>query len=191
MVDAVNNIGVDINKVVAYDHYKGMLAFICGLGLRKANSLILNIKNTIKYIYNRKDLLSLKLLQPNIYNNAIGFIKITNPHINYHKKLLIEKDSNNNNDSDNEEEERINDNMNDKNKYNILDNTRIHPECYITYDFTPKICADALDEELIYNNYYNNVKNIRKDVINTLYLKFANSSYWIKLWAGYKKPVGK
>lgn len=26
-----------------------------------------------------------------------------------------------------------------------LDNTRIHPECYVTYDFAPKICADALE----------------------------------------------
>jgi len=37
--------------------------------------------------------------------------------------------------------------MTGRNNCDPLDNTRIHPECYITYDFTHKICAEAMDLE--------------------------------------------
>jgi transcription elongation factor SPT6 len=45
LVDAVNEVGVDINMAVKYDHMTGMLAFIGGLGLRKADALKNNIRD--------------------------------------------------------------------------------------------------------------------------------------------------
>lgn len=48
LITAVCEAGVDLNRATAYDHLSPMLAFVGGLGLRKANHLKLRIGQHIK-----------------------------------------------------------------------------------------------------------------------------------------------
>lgn len=48
-------------------------------------------------------------------------------------------------------------------KLNPLDNTRIHPECYVTYEFAQKLCGNALDKEYSANDYFDVVISARKN----------------------------
>ncbi len=43
LVDITNKVGVDINRAVADSYYQNLLPFVCGLGPRKAQSLIKKI----------------------------------------------------------------------------------------------------------------------------------------------------
>jgi len=110
-------VGVDINLALAYPHYATLLGFVGGLGLRKAHALLQGIRNTSigSVVDSRKILLERKLMGRHVYNNSAGFIRVSR-------------------------ETAITDEPIDP-----LDNTRIHPECYITHDFAVKICADALE----------------------------------------------
>ena len=63
-----------------------------------------------------------------------------------------------------------------------LDNTRIHPECYVTYDFAPKICADALEVDA--NPRWRTNKYIRFDMLS--YTKNENG-YVIQYEGGIKR----
>ncbi len=76
LVDAVCDVGVDINKACAYDHIAPMLAFVGGLGLRKADALRQNIRKSAKAITSRNDLLLRKLLGSCVWTNAAGFVRI-------------------------------------------------------------------------------------------------------------------
>lgn len=119
LVDAVCDVGVDVNKAVAYDHIAPMLAFVAGMGLRKADALRQSVRRTIKTVDSRETLLLKKILGKTVWVNASGFLRITEG------RLL----------SDDDDEAKL---------AHPLDNTRIHPECYITYDFAYKMCCDAL-----------------------------------------------
>lgn len=110
LIDAVCEVGVDLNKAVANDHCGALLAFVGGLGLRKADALRKNISRSIRQVDSRNTLLVKKLLGVIVWTNAAGFLRICGTGIA-------------------EEEMEF-----------PLDNTRIHPECYITHDFAPKIC---------------------------------------------------
>ena len=77
LVDAVCNVGVNINKAVSADHYAPMLAFVAGLGLRKSDFLRREIpRNFSKGVMTRDMLLSKKLLGAVVYSNAIGFLRV-------------------------------------------------------------------------------------------------------------------
>lgn len=115
-MDMVCHVGVDVNLAVAYPHYAPMLAFVGGLGLRKADVLVQNIrKSKIGSVDSRKILLERKLIGRNAYINAAGFLRISETTA--------------------------------ATEYQIdpLDNSRVHPECYSTYDFAAKIATDALE----------------------------------------------
>lgn len=93
-----------------------MLAFIPGLGLRKAEKLIRDIVRLPDKFFSRFSLHDEKhFLSNNVWTNACGFIKLS-------QKLGYQR-------------------------FNPLDNTRIHPICYEVYDFVRRLCADALDVE--------------------------------------------
>lgn len=76
LVDAVCEMGVDVNKACAYDHLAPLLAFVGGLGLRKADALRQNVRKGAKAITSRNDLLLRKLLGSCVWTNAAGFLRI-------------------------------------------------------------------------------------------------------------------
>lgn len=76
LVDAVCEMGVDVNKACAYDHLAPLLAFVGGLGLRKADALRQNVRKGAKAISSRNDLLLRKLLGSSVWTNAAGFLRI-------------------------------------------------------------------------------------------------------------------
>ena len=116
LVGAVCDVGVDINAVNQHDHLSAMLAFVGGLGLRKANSLRATIREKLKNVSSRVELLERRVLKLNIWTNAASFL-------------------------------RVEDSGQSNTEVNPFDNTRIHPECYHSHEWAPKICANAMDNE--------------------------------------------
>lgn len=185
LVDAVNDVGVDLNMAISYDHLSSLLPFVCGLGLRKADALKNQITQTFKFISNRKDVLVNKLMTNNVYTNAIGFIRIRPDN-------AYKRDSENRDDDDEDDDDLFGrDEMSlrtNKKYFNPLDDTRIHPECYITHDFAPKICADAMEKEFHHSNYYGVVKELMSSSHQALLRQIEKSPAWVKLWCNYKYP---
>jgi len=120
MVDMVNLCGVDINEAVSDAYTANLLPYICGLGPRKATSVIkaINVNggvvNTRDELVGDPDSGKLPVVGPLVWNNCASFLSIeydqTMPTSDY------------------------------------LDNTRVHPE---DYELGRKMAADALelDEE--------------------------------------------
>ncbi|ROT72463.1 putative transcription elongation factor SPT6-like isoform X2 [Penaeus vannamei] len=100
-VNRTNEVGVDLNRAVAYPYTQNLVQFVCGLGPRKANLLIKNMKQNNQRLENRNQLVVNFHMGPKVFINCAGFIKI---------------DTNALGDSDNYIE--------------VLDSTRIHPEAY-------------------------------------------------------------
>ena len=100
-VNRTNEVGVDLNRAVAYPYTQNLVQFVCGLGPRKANALIKQMKQTNQRLENRNQLVVNFHMGPKVFINCAGFIKI---------------DTNALGDSDNYIE--------------VLDSTRIHPEAY-------------------------------------------------------------
>lgn len=76
LMDAVCEVGVDINLAISHAHLSPMLAFIAGLGLRKADALQSEVKRKCSSITSRRELLDKKILGRNVYTNCIGFIRV-------------------------------------------------------------------------------------------------------------------
>ena len=83
-IEAVNNIGVDINKAFEFSHLRNSLQFICGLGPRKAKYLIERLIPTQgaiqkKLLYTEKicgkktilSALPFLMIKTNIYKNSV------------------------------------------------------------------------------------------------------------------------
>ncbi|XP_069160471.1 transcription elongation factor SPT6-like [Procambarus clarkii] len=100
-VNCTNEVGVDLNRAVAHPYTQNLVQFVCGLGPRKANLLIRNMKQNNHRLENRNQLVVNFHKGPKIFINCAGFIKI---------------DTNALGDSDN--------------YIDVLDSTRIHPEAY-------------------------------------------------------------
>lgn len=154
LVDAVCELGVDVNKACAYDHLAPMLAFVGGLGLRKADALRQNIRKGAKPITSRNELLLRKLLGSNVWTNAAGFLRICGDHV-----------------------------------VDPLDNTRIHPECYTTYDFATKICADALEVVHSNSDYVPNVEKLMATSRRVLDKRMERHRHWLDLWENGERPI--
>ncbi|KAI9671942.1 MAG: Transcription elongation factor spt6 [Caeruleum heppii] len=120
LVDMVNLCGVDINEAVSDPYTANLLPYVCGLGPRKATSVLKAIHTNGGVVTTRDELVGdpeqgkLQVVGPRVWNNCASF-------------LCIEYDSS----------EPTSD---------FLDNTRIHPE---DYEIARKMAADALelDEE--------------------------------------------
>lgn len=151
LVDSVCDVGVDLSFAISYSHLAPMLAFVCGLGLRKADALLDNVKRQKHPILMRKELLERKILGPLVYTNAAGFLKIY----------------------DNDRQDP---------KDDPLDFTRIHPECYVTYDFARKICSEALDMENDIDQHNLIISLCKKDSRAAMKKKFVEDPEWLKLW---------
>ena len=131
LVDAVCEAGVDLNAAVQHDHLAGSLAFVGGLGLRKAEALRFNIQRELGAVSSRRQLMERKLMGKNVYNNAAGFLRIC-------------------------------DNDNIDALLDPLDDTRIHPECYVLHDYATKMCAAALEEQHNAEVYFETVTKVMK-----------------------------
>lgn len=120
MVDMVNLCGVDINEAVSDPYTAALLPYVCGLGPRKATSVLKTINVNGGFVNTREELVGdtdnnkLPVMGPRVWNNCASF-------------LLIEYDSS-------------------VSTSDYLDNTRVHPE---DYELGRKMAADALelDEE--------------------------------------------
>ncbi|KAI9823150.1 MAG: Transcription elongation factor spt6 [Thelocarpon impressellum] len=120
MVDMVNLCGVDINEAVGDEYTANLLPYVCGLGHRKATSVLKAINANGGVVESRAELVGdpeegkIPVVGPRVWNNCASF-------------LYIEYDSG-------------------EASSDYLDNTRVHPE---DYDLGRKMAADALelDEE--------------------------------------------
>ena len=117
LVNAVCDVGVDINASIQHEHTAAMLAFVGGLGLRKADAVRATIREKLKHVYSRVELLEKRVMKLNVWTNCIGFLKVDT-------EIGAESQST-----------------------NPFDSTRIHPECYHQNEWAPKICANALDND--------------------------------------------
>lgn len=75
-VNRTNEVGVDVNAVVANTYSSNLLQFVCGLGPRKAAALIKLLKQTNQRLENRTQLVTACHMGPKVFINCAGFIKI-------------------------------------------------------------------------------------------------------------------
>ncbi|KAL6988106.1 Transcription elongation factor spt6 [Sarracenia purpurea var. burkii] len=101
MVDATNQVGLDVNLAIAHEWLFAPLQFISGLGPRKAASLQRSLVRAGS-IYTRKDLLTAHGLGKKVFVNAVGFLRIRRTGLASSSGQFID----------------------------LLDDTRIHPESY-------------------------------------------------------------
>ena len=154
LVDAVCEAGVDMLMAVNHDHLSPLLIFVAGLGLRKSEALKQAVrKRGARGVISRNELLEKKLLGKVVWTNAASFLRFP--------------------------EERA---RNANEDWDPFEDTRIHPECYLTEDFAPKICADALEVEHDPMRYHENVvkqMNTSRKKMNTRLLK---DEEWVDQW---------
>ncbi|KAI7755111.1 hypothetical protein M8C21_025981 [Ambrosia artemisiifolia] len=101
MVDATNQVGLDVNLAISHEWLFAPLQFISGLGPRKAASLQPSLVRASS-IYTRKDLLKHKLGRK-VFVNAVGFLRVC----------------------------RSGNAASSSEFFDLLDDTRIHPESYL------------------------------------------------------------
>lgn len=77
LVEAVSDVGVDIVLATRHTHYASMLAFLPGLGLRKADKLVRDLQagEMFDTRFNFKSVLG-----DNVWTNACGFIRLCAEH---------------------------------------------------------------------------------------------------------------
>ncbi|CAH3024911.1 unnamed protein product [Porites evermanni] len=101
-VTVVNEVGVDPNRLLEHPHTVALLQFVCGLGPRKATSLLKSLRQQCTRLENRSQLVTVCGLGPQVFLNCAGFIKIDTAAISDTTTNYIE----------------------------VLDGSRIHPETY-------------------------------------------------------------
>lgn len=75
-VNRTNEVGVDVNAIVANTYSGNLLQFVCGLGPRKAAALIKLLKQTNQRLENRTQLVTACHMGPKVFINCAGFVKI-------------------------------------------------------------------------------------------------------------------
>ena len=79
-VEVVNLVGVDVNQAIHNPQVASLLQFVCGLGPRKARSLVEKLAK-VDGVGTRKELYD--FLKKTVFVNSIGFLKVNgraNPH---------------------------------------------------------------------------------------------------------------
>ncbi|KAG6744633.1 hypothetical protein POTOM_051270 [Populus tomentosa] len=123
MVDATNQVGLDINLATSHEWLFAPLQFVSGLGPRKAASLQRSLVRT-GAIFTRKDFVTAHGLGKKVFVNAVGFLRVRRSGLAASSSQFID----------------------------VLDDTRIHPESYglaqelakVVYE---KDSGDANDDE--------------------------------------------
>jgi len=100
-ISRTNEVGVDLNRCIAYPHTSNVLQFVCGLGPRKASHLIKYFKQNTLQLENRTFLVVNYHMGKCVFSNCAGFIKINTDAMKQSESYI-----------------------------EILDSTRIHPEAY-------------------------------------------------------------
>ena len=75
-MDVVADAGVDLNMCLEHKHMAPQLSFVPGLGLRKADNVIQNLKRVLPQVTARQQLIDKGILGPCVFKNAAGFLKI-------------------------------------------------------------------------------------------------------------------
>lgn len=129
-VNRTNEVGVDVNAIVANTYSGNLLQFVCGLGPRKAAALIKLLKQTNQRLENRTQLVTACHMGPKVFINCAGFIKIDTNSLGDSTEAYVE----------------------------VLDGSRVHPETYewarkmavdaLEYDDEDANPAGALEEIL-------------------------------------------
>ncbi|RZS13117.1 hypothetical protein BHM03_00044647 [Ensete ventricosum] len=101
MVDATNQVGVDINLAASHEWLFAPLQFISGLGPRKASALQRAFVRAGS-IFNRKEIPMGKILRKKVFINAVGFLRVRRSGAAAASSHIMD----------------------------LLDDTRIHPESY-------------------------------------------------------------
>ncbi|GMH28309.1 hypothetical protein Nepgr_030152 [Nepenthes gracilis] len=101
MVDVTNQVGMDLNLAANHEWLFAPLQFISGLGPRKAASLQKSLVRAVT-IYSRKDLLTDHGLGKKTFVNAVGFLRVRRSGLAASGSQF----------------------------FDLLDDTRIHPESY-------------------------------------------------------------
>lgn len=153
---AVADVGVDLNMACQYDHLRGLLTFVPGLGSRKAAHLKDSLERIGGFISNRNALLGRRLLGPVVYNNAVAFLRISDTDTFESKDML-----------------------------HPLDDTRLHPDVYLLKNWAIKIAKDALEVNDGQNfeadkerdiNYLNDIMQDSRNEVHNLYA--ATKAEW-------------
>ncbi|KAH7107505.1 SH2 domain-containing protein [Auriculariales sp. MPI-PUGE-AT-0066] len=128
LVNAVNSIGVDINRAVNDPYYFHLLPFVSGLGPRKAQFMKKKIDGIGGTLVNREQIVKNSISTIQIWLNAAGFLRIVQDE------------------SDGRDAKRNKRRDESADQQDPLDATRIHPE---DYELARKMAMDALeyDEE--------------------------------------------
>lgn len=115
-VNAVNRVGVDVNRALAHPHTSSQVQFIAGFGPRKAAAFLRTLKKLpAQCLESRTQLIMNCKFGAKVFINCAGFIKIdTNQLSDTPTETYIE----------------------------VLDSTRVHPEAY---EWARKMAVDALE----------------------------------------------
>lgn len=117
LCEVAADIGTDINASCSFDHLRGLLMFVPGLGPRKAANLKQSVAQLGGAVTKRRDLLAKQLVGPVVYNNAVAFLRVR-------------------------EADQLVDQF-----LHPLDDTRLHPDVYLRNNWAVKIAFDALERE--------------------------------------------
>ena len=157
LCEVVADVGVDLNASCTFDHLRGLLMFVPGLGPRKAANLKQIVTKTGDTISRRKELLEKRLIGNIVYNNAVAFLRISD--LEQHSEQLLHP----------------------------LDETRLHPDTYIRNTWAVKIAVDALEreeqstakEQAAFKALHDVMENSRKEVKR---LFEATKAEWERLY---------
>ncbi|GFR73722.1 transcription elongation factor SPT6 [Elysia marginata] len=101
-VNRVNEVGVDINQVLAFPYTAPLLQFVCGLGPRKSSQIIKTLKQNNSRLESRTQLVSMCNMGPKVFINCAGFIMIDTNQLGDTSDIYVD----------------------------VLDGSRVHPEAY-------------------------------------------------------------
>lgn len=152
-ISRTNEVGVDLNRCLKYPHTSDVLQFVCGLGPRKAASLIKFFKKEELQLENRTQLVLTYKMGKNVYANCVGFIKI-NTDMMADSQAYIE----------------------------ILDSTRIHPEAYdwarkMAVDALDSEDAPDLEPTTALKNIFEDSERLKDLDLDAFAVELRNTSY--------------
>ncbi|GJQ12228.1 hypothetical protein GpartN1_g4019.t1 [Galdieria partita] len=129
--------GIDINRVIIYDHIQPLLSYIGGLGPKKAVVMLEKLKELYhvhggKALLSRKEIIANQILDKRVFFSAAAFVRIMDP---FGDKIK---------DSKVKQRNRAKGQKRNELAINPLENSRVHPE---NYGIAMKIAEEALRGE--------------------------------------------
>ncbi|KAE8714781.1 4-alpha-glucanotransferase DPE2-like isoform X1 [Hibiscus syriacus] len=115
LIDVTNQVGLDVNLAASHEWLFAPLQFISGLGSRKAASLQRSLLR-VGTIFSRKDFVQVHGLGKKVFVNAAAFLRVRRSGLAANSSQFID----------------------------LLDDTRIHPECYLV---AQELAKDVYDED--------------------------------------------